>query len=539
MKMQAAAVLFLTALAGSAQSPQPPRKRRVLAVGDTSTRTYQHASISHAMATIERLGRQSGLYETVIRTDTQLLTKKRLPGTHTLDDFDAIFFYSIGEPAMTPDQKADLLSFIREDGKGFVGTHTANNDFFDWPEYTDLIGGRFDDHPWELFEAPVIVEDPSFPAMKAFPPQFTINDEIYQVKDYSRNRVRVLARLNANELDLGNKRVHRTDRDFAVAWARSYGKGRVYYSTFGHRPEVWDRKDIQMMYREALKWAMGITEADVTPRPLVETETTSRVAPLRQIELARADTSTQRLTGQPPKTILALADVSTADYQHDSLSHALSTIEEMGLRADLCVTLIRTDPQLVTSGEIAAATGTLTFYKNLQDFDAVVLLTEGEPKLTPQQKSDLLSFVRDGKGLVAIHSAIGSFRGWPEFAGLIGGHNEEHPAATEDWDVTVLETANPLVSLLPKSFRIRDNFSPVALQKDAHVLAQSGDGTPVVWTRSYGKGRVFASQIGHEDSVWDRRDVQHLYLEGIRWAIGQPVQTSAARNRAAARPAAK
>jgi type 1 glutamine amidotransferase len=528
MKMQAATVLLLVALAGSAQSPQPPRKRRVLAVGDTSTRTYQHASISHAMATIERLGRQSGLYETVIRTDTQLLTKKRLGDTHTLDDFDAIFFYSIGEPAMTPDQKADLLSFIREDGKGFVGTHTANNDFFDWPEYTDLIGGRFDDHPWELFDAAVIVEDPSFPPMKAFPPHFTINDEIYQMKEYSRDRVRVLARLDVNQLDLGNRRVHRSDRDFAVAWARSYGKGRVFYSTFGHRPEVWDRKDIQTMYLEALKWAMGITDADVTPRPLVETDRTSRAVPLRPSEFSRPDTSTERLVDQPPKTILALGDVSTAGFQHDSLSHALSTIEEMGLRAGLYDTMIRTDPQLVTSGEIAAATGTLTFYKNLQDFDAVVLLTAGEPRLTPQQKSDLLSFVREGKGLVAIHSAIGSFRGWPEFAGLIGGQNEERSASTEDWDVTVLETANLLVSLLPKSLRIRDNFSPVALQKNAHVLAQAGDGTPVVWTRSYGKGRVFASQIGHEDAVWDRRDVQRLYLEGIRWAIGHSAPARAA-----------
>jgi type 1 glutamine amidotransferase len=528
MKTQPATVLLLVALAGAAQTPQPARKRRVLAVGDTSTRTYQHASISHAMATIERLGWESGLYDTVIRTDTQLLTKKRLPGTHTLDDFDAIFFYSIGEPAMTPEQKTDLLAFIRKDGKGFVGSHTANNDFFDWPEYSDLIGGRFDDHPWELFDAPVIVEDPSFPAMKSFPPHFTINDEIYQMKDFSRDRVRVLARLDANQLDLGNKRVHRTDRDFAVAWARSYGKGRVFYSTFGHRPEVWDGKDIQTMYLEALKWAMGITDADVTPRPLLQTETTSRPVPAQQNDLTRPDTSTERLTGQPPKTILALGDVSTAGYQHESLSHALSTIEEMGLRAGLYDTLIRTDPQLVTSGEIAAATGTLTFYKNLQDFDTVVLLTAGEPRLTAQQKSDLLSFVRNGKGLVAIHSAIGSFRGWPEFADMIGGRNEEHSVATEDWDVTVLDMANPLMSLLPKSFRSHDNFSPVVLRRGARVLAQSGDGTPIVWTRGYGKGRVFASQIGHEDAVWDRRDVQHLYLEGIRWAIGHAAPSHAA-----------
>jgi type 1 glutamine amidotransferase len=243
------------------------RKQRVLALGDTSTRTYQHAAISHALATVERLGRQSGLYDTCIRTDTQLVTKRK-SSHRNLDDFDAIFFYSIGELAMTDDQKADLLNFVRDDGKGFVAAHTGNNAFYSWMEFGEMIGGRFDDHPWELFDAPVVVEDPAFPAMKAFPLDFTINDEIYQVKEFSRARVRVLARLDAGKLDLGVTRVHRSDKDFAVAWARRYGKGRVFYSTFGHRPELWDRTDIQGMYLEALKWAMGITDADVTPRPL-------------------------------------------------------------------------------------------------------------------------------------------------------------------------------------------------------------------------------------------------------------------------------
>src|SRR5947209_2303943 len=256
-------------LVATAISHPQTRKRRVLALGDTSTRTYQHVSISHALATVERLGRESGLYDTWIRTDPQLITKKRSPGNvRNLDDFDAIFFFSIGELAMTAAQKADLLSFVRDDGKGFVAAHTGNNAFYSWPEFGEMIGGRFDDHPWELFDAPVIVEDPAFPAMKAFPLRFTINDEIYQVKDYSRDRVRVLARLDAGQIDLGSARVHRTDRDFAVAWARSYGKGRVFYSSFGHRPELWDRKDIQTMYLEAIKWSMGLTGGDATPRPL-------------------------------------------------------------------------------------------------------------------------------------------------------------------------------------------------------------------------------------------------------------------------------
>jgi hypothetical protein len=265
MRLKALAIVVAVTALGHPQ----PRKRRVLALGDTSTRTYQHVAISHALATVERLGRETGLYDTWIRTDPQLVTKKRSSANvRNLDDFDAIFFYSIGELAMTPDQKSDMLSFVRDDGKGFVAAHTGNNAFYSWPEFGDMIGGRFDDHPWELFDAPVLIEDSTFTAMKAFPPRFTINDEIYQVKDFSRDRVRVLARLDPAKLDLDSKRVHRTDVDFAVAWARSFGKGRVFYSSLGHRPESWDRKDVQTMYLEALKWSMGLTYADATPRPL-------------------------------------------------------------------------------------------------------------------------------------------------------------------------------------------------------------------------------------------------------------------------------
>ena len=104
--------------------------------------------------------------------------------------------------------------------------------------------------------------------MKAFPKTFTATDEIYQVKSFTRGRVRVLARLYASKLDLNNPRVHRRDKDFPVAWARNYGKGRVFYSTFGHTLESWDDPRMQKMWLEAIRWAMGMTSADVTPRPL-------------------------------------------------------------------------------------------------------------------------------------------------------------------------------------------------------------------------------------------------------------------------------
>jgi len=275
-------VIFALILAVATPLSPQLKKRRLLAIGDVHRKIYQHDAVSHALATIERLGRQSGVFDTFIRTDIQLLTKhpiefaekSAVPDANqksvnykTLHDFDAILFYGIGELELTDQQKADVLSFIKEDGKGFVGVHTAITAFYGWPEYGEMIGGYFDDHPWNILDAPVIVEDPSFPAMKAFPKAFSARDEIYQVRNFSRDRVRVLARLDPAKLDLRNPRVHRADNDFAVAWARSYGRGRVFYSTFGHTEESWDDPAMQTMWVEAIKWAMGLTNADVTPRP--------------------------------------------------------------------------------------------------------------------------------------------------------------------------------------------------------------------------------------------------------------------------------
>lgn len=260
-----AAILLLTlTLSGSLLAQ--PKKKKVLAIG--AVKGFQHDAVSHALGTIWKIGQESGLYDTYIRTDTQLITKKKLgSNAKNLDFFDAIFFYTSGELDMDDQQKADFLSFIRDDGKGFLAAHSANDTFYKWPEYGELIGGYFDLHPWNQFQAPIIVEDPDFPAMKPFPQTFTILDEIYQVRDFSRERVRVLMRMDADKIDLNVKGVHRTDKDFAVTWVRDYGKGRVFYCGLGHREEVWDRPDIQKMWLEAFKWAMGLIPGDATPRP--------------------------------------------------------------------------------------------------------------------------------------------------------------------------------------------------------------------------------------------------------------------------------
>jgi type 1 glutamine amidotransferase len=257
------ALIFLIFATGPKAAPRP---KQLLAIGEE--KGYRHESVTHALATIERLGHNTGLWDTTIRTDTEPLTKKKLEyNAKNLNDFDAVLFYTGGDLEMDPQQKQDFMSFIHDDGKGFIGIHSATITFTHWPEYGEMIGGYFDEHPWGTFDAPIIVEDPNFPGMQQFPRKFNLLDEIYQVKDFSRAKCRVLMRLDANKLDLKNPRVHRTDQDFAVTWAKMYGKGRVYYSTLGHRTEDWDRSDIQKMFSEAIRWALGLQDADITPRP--------------------------------------------------------------------------------------------------------------------------------------------------------------------------------------------------------------------------------------------------------------------------------
>jgi hypothetical protein len=272
MKLARLAIpVALAAVIGSvlaAQSPAP--RKKLLVIGEE--KGYRHEAVSHAMVTIERLGRETALWDTVIRTDTEALTKKKLEyNAKNLNDFDAVMFFTGGTLEMDDQKKADFISFVHDDGKGFIGVHSAAITFTQWPEYGDMLGGFYDEHPWNTFDAPIVVEDAAFPGMNRWKPSFTLTDEIYQMKMFSRENTRVLMHLDATKLDLKNPRVHRTDGDFAVSWARMYGKGRVFYSTLGHVEANWDTPEMQTMFTGAIKWALGLVDADVTPRPAAST----------------------------------------------------------------------------------------------------------------------------------------------------------------------------------------------------------------------------------------------------------------------------
>jgi len=171
-----------------------------------------------------------------------------------------------GYGTLTETQKAELLAFVHDDGKGLIVGHATGVAFTNWPEFGEMVGGYMDSE----FNAnsSVIVEDPKFPGADAFGlSSFMFNEQHPVFKaPYSREKVHVIMRLDPDKLDPMN-RARRADGDFPVVWAKQYGKGRVFNVGWGHLDATWDDPKFQKMMLEGIKWAMGMTQADVTPRP--------------------------------------------------------------------------------------------------------------------------------------------------------------------------------------------------------------------------------------------------------------------------------
>lgn len=258
---------------GRGRGPRP--MKTLLIWADTRNGIAQHDSTSHAMAVIERLGYETGMYFSYIRTDSNIISYnpqmtdgKPASGGPSLANVDAIFFLGHREVPLDAQQKTDLLKFVHDDGKGFVAAHVATTAFLDWPEFADMLGGQFDNHPWGITDDRIIVEDPAFPGMQFFPRAFDFHDEFYQIKGFSAEKSRVLMRLDTSKLDMTRPQVQAADAPYAITWAKMYGKGRVFYSALGHDASTWDNPDIQRMWFNAVEWALGLKDADVTPQPV-------------------------------------------------------------------------------------------------------------------------------------------------------------------------------------------------------------------------------------------------------------------------------
>ncbi|HVR85361.1 MAG TPA: ThuA domain-containing protein [Planctomycetota bacterium] len=185
----------------------------------------------------------------------QLVTTQD-PGEVTaekLKQYRAVAFYTSGD---LPIDKEALLEYVRGGG-GFVCIHNGMATLMKYPPYGEMVGASFDGHPWDQ-EIGIRVEDSEHPSTAHLGKSFRIKDEIYQLKNWKRENVHVLLSVDPGTVELGKGK--REDKDYALAWTRAYGKGRVFYTALGHYPEVWKDERFLKHVAEGIRWAEALDQ---------------------------------------------------------------------------------------------------------------------------------------------------------------------------------------------------------------------------------------------------------------------------------------
>ncbi|MEZ6139044.1 MAG: ThuA domain-containing protein [Zavarzinella sp.] len=186
----------------------------------------------------------------------------------TLKNFDCVLFFTTGNPLNEQEVK-DLVAWVKAGG-AVAGTHCGSDTLYPskqrpWNEgYGELIGAYFDGHPWHQ-KIKVVVEDPKHAGAAGFKTGDEITDEIYQFRPepYSRQKLRIIMSVDNSSIDV--KKGKRKDNDYAIAWCREVGKGRTFYTSLGHRKEVWKDARYQQHLIGGLKWTMKLAEGSAVP----------------------------------------------------------------------------------------------------------------------------------------------------------------------------------------------------------------------------------------------------------------------------------
>jgi type 1 glutamine amidotransferase len=216
---------------------------------------FVHDSRIRAGQVITQIGQETGAFTVTSTEDPGQINAANLA------NYDALVFFTSGELPFTEEQRVALLNFVTS-GKGFIGFHSATDTLYNWAEYGNLIGGYFQTHPWTQ-NVTIRVEDRNHRATRHLGSSFAINDEIYQFRAWSRSSVNVLLSLDMSSVPPDDARPdRRPDNDYALAWTKTYGMGRVFYSAFGHFDAVWDDVRIQHLVKQGILWTLRDTTHD-------------------------------------------------------------------------------------------------------------------------------------------------------------------------------------------------------------------------------------------------------------------------------------
>ncbi len=235
---------------GAASSP-----KRLLVV--TVTKEFRHSSIPTAEKVLGELARKSGAFTVdYVRSDEDMAAKMTATA---LKDYDGVIFANTTGVLPLPDKQA-FLDWIKS-GKAFIGMHSATDTLHGGDgvdPYIEMIGGQFNGHTVAPVES--IIQDPDHPATRPLGKTYKLTDEIYFMKNFSRNKVHGLLMLDKAP---GSGQ----PGYYPIAWCKRYGQGRVFYTALGHFENVWDSPAYQEHILGGIKWALGLEKGDDTLPP--------------------------------------------------------------------------------------------------------------------------------------------------------------------------------------------------------------------------------------------------------------------------------
>lgn len=233
--------------------------KKVLVV--TATKGYRHSSIPTAENVLTTLGETSGDFTVVdvVRggpngtNDAEVAEKMSL---EKLKNVDAVIFANTTGDLAIPDKDG----FIRwiEAGHALIGMHSGSDTFHGFPAYTKALGGEFKTHGAQV-QIDAYNLDPSHPATKSLGPIYTVFDEIYQFQNFKREEVHGLLTLDKHPNTL-------VPGDYPVAWCKTVGNGKVFYTSLGHREDVWTSEAYQKHILGGLRWSLGLEAGSSTPQ---------------------------------------------------------------------------------------------------------------------------------------------------------------------------------------------------------------------------------------------------------------------------------
>jgi uncharacterized protein len=250
-------LVLVAVLPARAQSPSPAPKR-VLVV--TATQGFRHSSIPTAEKVLAELADKSHAFTVDYARggkdgkDDADVKEKMSP--ESLKKYDAVVFANTTGELPIPDKDA-FIEWIKS-GKAFIGMHSASDTFHDYRPYIEMLGGEFLTHGQQVC-VDCINQDRRNPATRHLKGIWTIFDEIYIIKNFSRSNMHGLLTLDKHP----NTGV---PGDYPVAWTKTVGQGKVFYTSLGHREDVWENPVYEKHILEGIRWALGLVEGDATPQ---------------------------------------------------------------------------------------------------------------------------------------------------------------------------------------------------------------------------------------------------------------------------------